>query len=330
MIFFITVLRALAACIITNSHYVGVYPTDLIANGGLFGDVIFFAVSGFCLTNVKNSFPKWYAKRLVRVLIPSIIAVLIIAFFYCLYEVHPEGFRQLHFNLKDILSASWFLITWSFHFIPSIMILYIPFYFVMKTQSLRDNVPAVAGVTALVWLLIYIFVYDKSYYHIDTVREPMIRFLFFFAMLLGAYFKVNMEKYRNKKSIISWILLPVLFVAYFTSKIIFSRVDSISGLQIVNQFVLFALLTVTFRCFMSIDSWLEKLPKWIKSVITFVSGLTLEIYLVQIGIIPKLNFLPFPLNWLFITGVIILLAFILNKISSFVQKPLLKVFEKDK
>ena len=200
----------------------------------------------------------------------------------------------------------------------------------MKIQKLRDNIPAGAGVTALVWLLIYIFIYDKSYYHIDTVREPMIRFLFFFAMLLGAYFKVNMEKYCNKKSIISWILLPVLFVAYFASKIIFSRVDSISGLQIVNQFILFALLIVTFRCFMSIDSWLEKLPKWIKTVITFISGLTLEIYLVQIGIIPKLNFLPFPLNWLFITGVIVILAFILNKISSFVQKPLLRAFEKDK
>lgn len=330
MIFFITVLRALAACIITNSHYVGVYPTDLIANGGLFGDVIFFAVSGFCLTNVKNSFPKWYGKRLARVLTSSIIAVVVIAFFYCLYEVYPEGFRQLNFNLKDILDASWFLITWSFHFIPSIVILYVPFYFVMKIQKLRDNIPAVAGITALVWLLIYIFIYDKSYYHIDTVREPMIRFLFFFAMLLGAYFKHNIEKYRNKKSIISWVLLSILFVTYFASKLIFGRVSSIANLQIINQFVLFALLIVTFRCFMSIDSWLEKLPKWIKSVITFISGITLEIYLVQIPIIKPLNFLPFPLNWLFITGVIILLAFILNKISSFVQKPLLKAFENDK
>ena len=42
MIFFVTVLRAVAACIITNAHYTGVYPTDLIANGGLLGDVMFF------------------------------------------------------------------------------------------------------------------------------------------------------------------------------------------------------------------------------------------------------------------------------------------------
>lgn len=34
MIFFITVLRALAACFITNAHYEGIYPTNIIANGG--------------------------------------------------------------------------------------------------------------------------------------------------------------------------------------------------------------------------------------------------------------------------------------------------------
>ncbi len=46
MIFFITFLRALATCLITNSQYTGVYPTDIIANGGLLGDILFFAVSG--------------------------------------------------------------------------------------------------------------------------------------------------------------------------------------------------------------------------------------------------------------------------------------------
>lgn len=49
---FIVMIRALAACIITNAHYRGVYPTDLIANGGLLGDVLFFAVSGFCLASI--------------------------------------------------------------------------------------------------------------------------------------------------------------------------------------------------------------------------------------------------------------------------------------
>ena len=34
MICFITFLRAIASCLITNAHYTGIYPTDLIANGG--------------------------------------------------------------------------------------------------------------------------------------------------------------------------------------------------------------------------------------------------------------------------------------------------------
>lgn len=54
MIFFVTVLRALAAMIITNAHYVGVYPTDLIANGGLLGDVIFLPYRVF-VSPIRNS-----------------------------------------------------------------------------------------------------------------------------------------------------------------------------------------------------------------------------------------------------------------------------------
>ena len=46
MFVFIEFLRALATCLITNSHYTGIYPSDIIANGGMIGNVIFFAVSG--------------------------------------------------------------------------------------------------------------------------------------------------------------------------------------------------------------------------------------------------------------------------------------------
>lgn len=46
------------------------------------------------------------------------------------------------------------------------------------------------------YLLVYTFAYDKSYYHIDTVREPMIRFLFFESMLLGAWFRQKDDFFR--------------------------------------------------------------------------------------------------------------------------------------
>ncbi len=78
--FFIVLVRALAAMIITNAHYTGVYPSDLIANGGLLGDVLFFAVSAFCLANIEENFGKWYLKRLIRVYIPSWVMTAIYIF----------------------------------------------------------------------------------------------------------------------------------------------------------------------------------------------------------------------------------------------------------
>lgn len=76
MFHFIVLIRALAAMIITNAHYTGVYPTDLIANGGLLGDVLFFAVSGFCLASTNGSFGKWYLKRFFRIYIPTWVMTL--------------------------------------------------------------------------------------------------------------------------------------------------------------------------------------------------------------------------------------------------------------
>ena len=36
---YITFFRAIGAVLITNSHFTGVYPSDIVANGGLLGDV---------------------------------------------------------------------------------------------------------------------------------------------------------------------------------------------------------------------------------------------------------------------------------------------------
>ena len=56
---------------------------------------------------------------------------------------------------------------------------YIPFYIVAKVKALRERIPLIMSVVALAYILVYVIFYDKSYYHIDNVREWMIRFLFF-------------------------------------------------------------------------------------------------------------------------------------------------------
>lgn len=300
MVFFVTFLRALAACLITNAHYTGIYPTDLIANGGLIGDVLFFAVSGYCLYNIKLSFPKWYFKRIIRVYVPVWIISLVFLILGC-------------FTTEDRSLLYYFVYPTDYHFVASIILLYIPFYIVCRLDWTRKRIPQVMLAVAGAMLIVYLFIYDKSYYHIDTVREPFIRFLFFESMLLGAYFKKNDLRFRNQFSF-RWVALTVASLGcYFVSKIVFSKVESLSELQIVNQLLIFALLYCLFRLFSGLDEKLEKMPVWICRCISFVAGMTLEIYVVQYVLIDALRSAAiFPLNWIIVTGSILLCALALH------------------
>jgi peptidoglycan/LPS O-acetylase OafA/YrhL len=311
MIEYATFLRALAAILIINSHYIGVYPIDIIASGGLLGDVIFFALSGFVLVNIKENFMNWYKKRLIRIY-PSIWIITLI------YIV--LGF----YTFESWSVISYFLYPTYYHFIASIVILYIPYYFVVKNEFLRNRVPIIMLSAFIFQLIIYIFFYNKTYYHIDTVREGMIRFLFFQSMLMGIYFRINHSKYINQKKIFNWILLLISLFVYFATKLAFFKIDQISQYQIINQVTLFISLYYIFKCFACIDAQLVTLPKEIKTPVAIIAKITLQIYAVQYVIIPKFAYIVFPLNWIIITSMIIISAYILyfvgSKASDYLQK----------
>ena len=278
------------------------------------GDVIFFAVSGYCLYNVKTKlslpgFAKWYGKRIWRVYPPVLImtALFMLLGFYTL-KVHGLFW--------------WYVFPTYYHFVGSIIILYIPFFFIMKIPALREKIVWIMAGVGIVWLALYFTVYDRSYYHIDMVREPMIRFLFMESMLLGAWFRQNDEKLRNKFRAIYPVMTGVVFFVYAASKYLFSRKESLAFFQFLNQIVLFVLLFFIFRTFCGLDEKLEKMPSPIKKIIRFVSDMTLEIYVVQyvlINVIRGLG-LVFPLNWLILTACILLAAFILHFVCSLIYK----------
>ena len=302
MIFFITLLRALATCLITNAHYEGVYPTDLLANGGLLGDVLFFAVSGWCLYKIKENFPKWYGKRLLRCYLPIVI-ITAIYLLIGLYQFSMHNF------------VWWFVYPTYYHFIASIVVLYVPYYVIMKVDFLKRNIPYIMGIIAVVAALVYVIFYNKSYYHIDTVREPMILFLYMEAMLMGALFREKDNAIRNRFSWWHVLGLAVSAVVYFASKLAFSKNLLPSQLQILNWAALFALLFFIFRLFAGLDGRLEGMPKWIKKTAEFLAERTLEIYAVQYALITIFrNVFGFPINWFVITAVIIAAAEILRLI----------------
>ena len=311
MIFFIVFLRFLAACLITNSHLTGVYPIEAIANGGLLGDVIFFAVSGYCLYNPKKIFPIWYGKRILRCYLP----VLLITILYMVLGFYPLSNHPFWW---------WYLWPTNYHFVASIVLLYVPFYIFMKVKPIQEHIPLVMAIIGIVYLVVYAFAYDSSYYHIDTVREPMIEFLFIEVMLLGAWFRQKDSLFRNKFHWYIPVITVLLAGGYFASKYCFSKYQSLAVAQPLNQAILLILLFFIFWTFSSLDSKMERMPKWIKVPITFISEMTLEIYVVQyvlIDLIKSLN-LVFPLNWF----VIVLSIFAAATILHFICKGIMYLF----
>lgn len=321
MIIFITFLRALAAILITNAHYIDVYPTNWLAHGGMLGNVIFFAISGYCLYNIKTNFARWYSSRFIKIYTPT----LIISILYILIG---------YFEITDEKNLFWWLVYPTFyHFVSSILIIYIPFYFIMKSDKLKNNIVLVMLAIALVYTVVYIFAFDKSYYHIDDINRPMVRFMFIEAMLMGAWFRQNDDKFRNKKTLIPLIGTAFFFAAFFASKVSFSRISEISVLQFLNQLILLLFLYFVFRLFAGLDAKLEKMPKPILKAVNFISQFTLEIYLVQHMIIEYTDIryrFPFPLNWLILTASILAAALALHYVSKPIIKPLTKLTQKQK
>ncbi len=310
---FIVLMRALAAIVITNSHYTGVYPTDLIANGGLLGDVLFFAVSGFCMANTTNGFSRWYMRRFVRVYVPSWLMTLI---YMALGAYIVTG-------IQDVVN--FFVWPTHWHFVASIIILYIPLFFVSKHVEMnRRNYRRMASGLFVMQLVLYLTVYDTSYYHIDKVREPMIEFLFFQSMLLGLHYRWRCNNEDILSRPISRKLIGggiVLAVIYFASKLAFVKYEVLSAFQLLNQMVLWLLLYVLFQIFMGMEETLKTYAdsKVLKGV-KFIADRTLEIYLVQYVILDYMKIGPFPLNWLLLTTTILCSAVCLRWLSQLIIK----------
>ena len=313
MLYFVYLLRILGAILITNSHYEAIYPHSVIANGGLLGDVLFFAVSGFCLYPIRKSFFHWCGRRLKRIY-PLVWLITLVYLLLGFYEA--QSFQAY---IKLLLYPTYY------HFVASILVLYLVYYPVANLiQAGEANGNRRLGIVltalAVLYFTIYFTLYDRSYYHIDTVREPMIEFLYFFAMTIGLYFRLNQERYIGKPCLWSWLCAIGLFAAYFASKTGFSRGMLSSQLQFVNQWILLLLLYCLFRGFSGLEDRLRKMPAKLRQILEYVAGFAFEIYLVQYALIPRLNIGPFPLNFLLVSVGILLSALTLHIVNDQIMK----------
>ena len=115
-------------------------------------------------------------------------------------------------------------------------------------------------------------------------------------------------------------LLFFLAVLYGGGKYSLTRYDSLSSIQFLNQFLIFALLFVLFRIFVGLEQKLPRRPAVLRPV-NILATVTLEIYLVQF---PIINFFQhhttFPVNWLLCSICILTAAFLLHYSCIFITQ----------
>ncbi len=305
---FVNYLKLVATALITNSHYGTIWPVSALATGGLLGNVIFLAVSGFLLYNIRTNFIKWFSKRFFRVY----PALAIFTTFTVIIGQYP---------LSDFTDAfKLFVYPTNYIFLVWLLVCYCIFYLVVfMDRKIKNFTEMTMAVIFFVWVLVYVILYDKSVYRVDNVSEPFILFLYIESMLTGALFKKRCADFNGFK-ITKIITTLVCFATYFASKIIFSRVEALLPLQIANQFVILITLFSVFDLFMSLEHIFKKIPEKLNLAVKHISNITLQIYIVQFVIIRYGDKLPFPINLAVVTLAIIVVATLLYYIEFLMRK----------
>lgn len=315
---FIYWIKVIAAIFITNSHYSNIWPVSAMACGGNLGNCLYFFVSGFCLYHIKDSLPKWYLKRMTRIypsLWISAVMYLLIGWW------HIDGIQAA---IRYLIYPTWF------HFIGTIMLLYVLFY-VWRKMCIGGGTLAWMAVVAVVFGIAYIALFDKTYYHIDSVEEKWVRFQFAEAMLMGALFREKYETIDCKIRKRDVVRVMVMLVTYFASMLIFKKVKSASVFQIINPFVLLLLIfsIAVLAVKLEKSGYFAVINSKIDKIVRFLASITLEIYLVQFPIVAAWSKFRFPLNFVVVTATILVCAWAVHWLSEWLRMRSKQVLKKN-
>ncbi|MDB5295868.1 MAG: acyltransferase family protein [Phycisphaerales bacterium] len=268
-----SLLRLMAIVLIVNSHLESFYPRAWMAGGGLIGNMLFFAVSGFSLAVADMARPRpfgiWYLRRLTRIY-PAV--VLVTAVDLCLRGHYPT-------DLRDLVSL--FLWPTSYTFVALIVPFYAVYYWVMRLRSRRAYL---LGLLALLPAFggVYIWYLRGGWYasHFGMPVLAWATWVFGFqVMLLGGWLALR----RDEENVRPWIDLAAVVAAFavcvaakYLDRVL-HRATWFSGAEFFGAAALFY--------FALRMSWspavlgLRRTAVW--APVALISSLTFEIYLVH-------------------------------------------------
>jgi len=309
-------LRFFAIILITNSHLDSLYPNPKFGTGGALGNSIFFFISaiGITLSNspLTQSFISWYKNRGSRVL-PSLWLVLLLLIFLGHYN---------HLAIEQL--ALLFIFPKEFWFLPALMVMYIPLFFIVRHYSFNLFVKLIIPL-CVIYSLWYLWSYEPTRFSIEDFGLFKV-FFYLIVMLFGVYIGNNIDDiFRYQKHDLLKLLLVTLL--YFASKFFMLKTGRYEW-QFITHLLTLPWLVYLAKTFSG--NYFKSLfdtSRYRKLVITIVASLTLEIYLIQ-SIIYNSHAVTsniFPVNLLVFILLVMLSAFVLQKATIFTRSILVRV-----
>lgn len=306
---FIYFIKTIAVLMILNSHMGNLYPTSILSVGGSLGNTLFFLVSGYLLsTKVNDSFCEWMKSRMYRIYPPLWVCTGIL---FLVGNFKFTNFTDFAYRMLFPYYTYWF--------IAAIIIVYALVWFVNRRGKLLYwMITAIA-----IYIVWYVAFLDISVWSIEG--PYFFKYVFYFiVMLLGIILRrnISINKLTTKYG---WCVLTALsMVAYIVTRGMVAFVDS----TIPYQFVVHIATILFGICFFEAANCFEEeisCSKRVVNITKLIGNSTLEIYLLNYGIIEFAGGFGFPINILIAFIAAITLGIICNKLIGVITSKVIPV-----
>lgn len=304
---FIYIAKFLAVLLVFNSHMDGVYPINALATGGALGNCLFFLISGYTWSNLKeDSFLKWFFKKANRIWLPTVFTNII---FILLYYNNEFTFLEM-FKIFIYPNKSWFC--------GAILLYSVIYYYFVKNDSYNRN-KIFLWILVSIYVIWYIFFIDKTSFCIESFSIYNICRIVFYAicMLMGYVYKKNESKMKiSQQSLI--FIGSITFVFIYMSKFLMNKYEFLLKFQFMNQIVTLICIITIFRI-LQLNEGKYKNTAIMKSI-KWIANYSWEIYLTQTLVIPVFEDMFFPINFVIIIVITTLASIILKKLCMSLEK----------
>lgn len=306
----ITILKVIATFLITWFHFKWTVPKDyaFLFIGGAIGNSLFFYASGYLLKFRDELFKgEWMLNKIIR-LYPSVWVFLILTLF-----------------LGNNLSISWksYLYPTPFWFINCILFIYLFIYlfFYLFRKFFCDSHITKGGYILLISVfIIYVLNYLINVDHTKiTIDDGSIKSWFYFFFLFFWGYRDSISKKCYKGTWKSVLYFPFFIGLFYLYKTIGAKSEIAVFLQFVIVPLLLSLVVLSARYFVSF-LYKINISETKKYILSYISNLTLDIYIVQVFLINKMMpYIIFPLNICFMFLVILISGIIVQYLARYVS-----------